>query len=707
MCGIAGVFAGRGSVGLLKKAMHAMAHRGRDGCGLATDTKTVYAKSVDSLQNQGSYAIGHLLHSVVGSLRQPIDGRLAANCEVYNWKELCAEHKISARNDAELLLRVLDMRGTRALRMLDADYAFCHIKDKTVMLARDILGIKPLFYSTGSRFAFASEKKALLAAGFVGIAELCPRQYLLYDIAAGRLARIKRRFSLPKETKKTGRQIQHEVQRLLTQAVRKRLEKRVAVLFSGGIDSTLIALLCQQLGARFTCYTAAFCAQGMQDAPDLVWAGKAARHFGFDHRVVRLGLNDVQERLKRVIPAVEDTNVTKAGVGVVLDAACEQAAKDGYRVILSGLGSEEIFAGYQRHRNSQDINRECLVGLLAMYERDTYRDDTVSMLNSLELRVPFLDLGLVRFALKIPARYKIEDDTEKAVLRKAAVNMGVPAEFACRKKAAAQYGSRVDRAIHKLAKRSGHRLKSGYLKGFCPGRNQRLGALVSGGKDSLYAMYVMHRQNYTIDCLITLKSKNPDSYMFHTPAIDLVSLQAESLHIPLVWAETEGKKEHELADLRQALVQAKELHRIDGVVTGALYSTYQRNRILRVCESLGLKMHSPLWHLDQESEMRQLLSEGFKIIMTAVAAQGLDASWLGRPIASKDVDSLVRLHEKYRLNVAGEGGEFETLVLYMPMFNKRLRINKQEKIMESRHAGRLMISDATLEDGRRRDGRSG
>src|SRR3989338_3015626 len=210
----------------------------------------------------------------------------------------------------------------------------------------------------------------------------------------------------------------------------------------------------------------------------------------------------------------------------------------------------------------------------------------------------------------------------------------------------------------------------------------RLGALLSSGKDSLFAAYTMKKQNYDISCAIAIKSKNPDSFMFHTPNIDLVKLQCESMGIPLVMVETEGEKEEELEDLQKALMDAKERHGIEGVVSGALFSNYQRERIEKVADSLGLKLFSPLWHMDQESEVRQLLREGFDIIFVKVAAEGLDSSWLGGGINEKEVDKLVALHKKFGINIAGEGGEYESLVLDCPMFGKRINIKTNNFVNE-------------------------
>lgn len=199
----------------------------------------------------------------------------------------------------------------------------------------------------------------------------------------------------------------------------------------------------------------------------------------------------------------------------------------------------------------------------------------------------------------------------------------------------------------------------------------KLAALVSGGKDSIYAMYKLFKD---VKCIITIKSINPDSFMYHTPNIDLVKLQAESIGLPIIFKETKGEKEIELEDLKLALKEAIKKYKIDGVVSGALYSNYQRERLEKICKELNLKLYSPLWHMDQEQELRKILKAGFKFRIVKVACDGLDNTWL-KEITEKDLDKLIELSKKYRFNPAGEGGEYESFVTDGPIFKKKIFLN--------------------------------
>lgn len=197
-----------------------------------------------------------------------------------------------------------------------------------------------------------------------------------------------------------------------------------------------------------------------------------------------------------------------------------------------------------------------------------------------------------------------------------------------------------------------------------------LAALVSGGKDSLYALYLAGKEN--IRYIITFASDNPESYMFHIPNIHLVEEQAKLMGIKIIKKPTKGIKEKELDDIKSALKAVS--GEIDGVVTGAIESNYQKQRIDKICKELDLKSIAPLWHQDPEKLLRSMIRNGFEIIITGVAAPPLNEGWLGRKIDEACLKELVQLNKKYKIHICFEGGEGETFVKFCPMFNKRIEI---------------------------------
>jgi len=217
----------------------------------------------------------------------------------------------------------------------------------------------------------------------------------------------------------------------------------------------------------------------------------------------------------------------------------------------------------------------------------------------------------------------------------------------------------------------------------------RLGVLFSGGKDSVYAMYKA-MQEHDIACLITVISKNPESFMFHTPNIELTEGQSKALDIPIISIVSSGIKEKELDDLKEVINHAIKKFNIDGIVTGSIESVYQSTRIQKICNELNIWCFNPIWLIDQIDLLEKMVEKGFRIIITGVFAQPFDKQWLGREINYETIQDLKDLANKYDINPAGEGGEIETFVIDGPIFKKKIEILKTNKEY-SDYSGTLLI----------------
>lgn len=225
----------------------------------------------------------------------------------------------------------------------------------------------------------------------------------------------------------------------------------------------------------------------------------------------------------------------------------------------------------------------------------------------------------------------------------------------------------------------------------------RLGALFSGGKDSCLAMKYAMDEGHEVVCLISIISENQQSYMFHTPNIHLTDLQAEAMDIPLVKETTVGIKEEELHDLERALLRAKKDFGIEGICSGAIYSTYQRSRIDDMCKDIGLESLAPLWKKRPRDLLEFMVDSGFVVLMSAVAADGLGEEWLGKEFTPKVIEELCVLHNTCYVCTGGEGGEFETLVVDGPFFKKKLVIDESSTRFQ-RDSGQLEVISAHLEE---------
>lgn len=221
----------------------------------------------------------------------------------------------------------------------------------------------------------------------------------------------------------------------------------------------------------------------------------------------------------------------------------------------------------------------------------------------------------------------------------------------------------------------------------------RIAALISGGKDSALALHHAFVNGHNVKYLVSMVPQRDDSWMFHHLNIHLTDLFAESTSIPIVKQETAGVREEELLDLKTALSTL----RIEGVVSGAVASTYQKHRIEKICEELGLKSITPLWNRNPLTLLKELLTLKFKAVITGVFAQGFSRSWLGREITSKTVKDLLDMKRRFQISLIGEGGEYETLVLDAPFFEKKIDIVESERLWKGEY-GYLLVKKALLKE---------
>jgi len=180
--------------------------------------------------------------------------------------------------------------------------------------------------------------------------------------------------------------------------------------------------------------------------------------------VIILDLKESERILKKTVKILgKHTDVVNAGVGCVIVACVEAAKNHKIDCLFTGLGAEEVFAGYHRHTKAKNLHEFCWKGLESMYDQDFVRDYALSKSLKMNFLAPFLDNEVIKLGMQIDGKFKLNDEYKKVILRKAAVQLGMPKEFAWRKKKAAQYGSRIDKAIVKLSKKNGFSSKKKYV----------------------------------------------------------------------------------------------------------------------------------------------------------------------------------------------------------------------------------------------------
>lgn len=467
--------------------------------------------------------------------------------------------------------------------------------------------------------------------------------------------------------------------------------KKYGLLFSGGIDSCLIAMILKKQKINFTCFFAYV--KDNTEAKDLIYAKKAAKELNLKLEIISVDKKEISKIVPEIIKIIDSDNPIKVGVAIPGYLSCKKAKSKKIDIIFSGLGSDELFAGYSRFtlKNQKKETKKCLDNI---YKDNLSRDEAIAKHFNLYVDCPYLDKKVIDYSLQLDSKFFISKVQNKIIIREIAKDLGLSKELAERKKLACQYGSNSDRILEKLAKENKFKTKTEYLSSFS---KEKIGALYSGGKDSNLSLWLAFKDGKEISCLISLIPENIDSYMFQTPDINFLKLQALALDIPLLITKTKGEKEKELSDLKNAIKFAKEKYNLTGIVAGALYSVYQKDRIEKICKDLNIKLIAPLWHMKEEDEIKLLLKNKFKFIICKIAAYGFSEKLLGKVIDNKDLGELKRLNEKYKSNIAGEGGEYETLVLDSPMFKQKISIIDYEKIMQNEFTGDLIIKKVKLE----------
>ncbi|MHC1631596.1 MAG: diphthine--ammonia ligase [Methanotrichaceae archaeon] len=214
-----------------------------------------------------------------------------------------------------------------------------------------------------------------------------------------------------------------------------------------------------------------------------------------------------------------------------------------------------------------------------------------------------------------------------------------------------------------------------------------IATLFSGGKDSVYSLYLVQKAGLDVKYLVTAYAQR-DSYMYHVPAIHVSEIAAKALRIPQIrFTVTE---EDEITPLRDALSGLE----IDGLCSGAVASNYQRRRVVKVCDDLGIQSIMPLWHKDPMTLLVQMVNEGFEILIVSVAAMGLDERWLGQVLSKENSEEFLQICETNRIHPLGEGGEYETMVLSGPHMQGRIEVEFEKKWFGN--TGELEITDARL-----------
>lgn len=435
MCGIAGIW-GRQDKPFVAEMMQRLVHRGPDAAGMHSD-------------RQGT--LGHRRLSIMDPTggNQPIYSgdrkrMIIGNGEIYNFPRLRLDlqqrHAFRTRSDTESALHLWEDHATEAAGMLDGMFAVVIAEGNDLYMARDAIGIKPLYVGTsGDELVFGSELKAMVNLAD-NVEEFPPGTWYHTRHGYGQFYTVPNRGIEPRSVE--------EHCRLLRQTLEKAVGKRmmsdvpVGAFLSGGLDSSIIAAMIRRQVDRLHTFSV-----GIEGSDDLQAARQVAQHIDSIHHEHAFTMDDVVAALPEIIYHLEsfDQDLVRSAIPCYF---ASQLAAQYVKVIHTGEGADELFAGYSYYRGVADdrvLHEELRRSVGSLHNINLQRVDRLTMAHSLEGRVPFLDTEMIELAMTIPASLKLRRDrdgklVEKWVLRKACEDL-LPEQIIWRKKAQFDEGS--------------------------------------------------------------------------------------------------------------------------------------------------------------------------------------------------------------------------------------------------------------------------
>ncbi|MFQ5840635.1 MAG: asparagine synthetase B family protein, partial [Candidatus Methylomirabilales bacterium] len=373
--------------------------------------------------------------------------------------------EIKPGSDSEVLLHLIEdyyqgelkQAVKKVMPFLDGMYAFAVTDGHALVLARDPIGKKPVYYTPTFPFAFVSEPKALNGQARK-LKRLKPGEIL--EVKDGKI-----RTTLGYRIERPQIQIDDSEEAIAAYAtaIDRSIAKRThgldrgAVLFSGGVDSVFVAQLLKHAGLSVTGYCS-----GLEEATDVQHAMQAAQEMDIPLRIAFLTEDLVDGVLADVIAAIELNGMVQVEAAIPMYLAAKMASEDGHKIMFTGQAADELFAGYPwygtvvRDEGYLALHHKMWHDIDQLYLDTLEREDRMTMVHSLELRAPYLDREVIRTAMQISPRQKIkgpEDPYRKLVHRELALRRSVPEFIAYRKKARAQDGTKVQSLLQILAEK--------------------------------------------------------------------------------------------------------------------------------------------------------------------------------------------------------------------------------------------------------------
>jgi len=347
----------------------------------------------------------------------------------------------------------------QVVRETEGDYIFFMLKKEGINALRDPIGAQPLYYGENRDIAaFASNHKALWQLGIKDTRSFPPGNWSLLTKTGFQFKPIKT-FAYVEPKQVSMEDAAWKLQELLEQAVKMRVTglKKVAIAFSGGLDSSIIAHIANKCGVKVDLIHVS-----LENEPEIETAIVASEKLGLPMQVHLFKESDVENALLQVVKLIEEVNPVKAAIGVPFYWTAKKTQEAGYTVLLAGQGADELFGGYQRYvdeycrEGDKKVRQTIFDDVVRIHENNLERDKKICTNSDVELRLPFCSFNLVKYALSLPVDLKFEqkqDSLRKLVLRKVALNLGLPTVIVDKPKKAVQYSTGINSAIKKIAQK--------------------------------------------------------------------------------------------------------------------------------------------------------------------------------------------------------------------------------------------------------------
>jgi asparagine synthase (glutamine-hydrolysing) len=468
---------GESAVPIVVDMLKELTHRGRDYHGISTPEMVATNFTLESLElinPVSNIALGHNLSRLMPRDHpQPIKGN--GFTFVFEGRLFPAPN-LPGLSEAQKIIEKLScnlLRNSRSiLEKMDGSYVFAVAESDKLIVGRDVLGITPLYYGENDTLcAVASERKSLWKLGLKDVSSFPPGQLAIVNKQGFSLYPVKKLCSPPKE-KLEMETAACALELLLLDSTRKQVSDLdgVAVAFSGGVDSSVIAVLADHAGLNVKLISV-----GLENQPDIDFTKEAAESLGLPLHFETYSRNDLGETLAKVLWLIEEPNVINASIAVPFFWLAETASKLGYPVVLAGQGADELFGGYQSYlveyekSGIEAVEQKMFHDVEYAYRQNFQRDNQVCSYHGVELRLPFIDKYVIDFAFRLPFGlkiYSIDDVLRKRILRRVAHNLGVPSFIADKPKKAIQYTTGVTKTLRWLAKGEGLTLRQYIEKAF-------------------------------------------------------------------------------------------------------------------------------------------------------------------------------------------------------------------------------------------------